>query len=242
MKSGKNFLVIERADQPLLINASFRLDFRHPQQNLSGIFSSSADFGIELIHLTDALFFVLTCDIFFLMMSKAGSYQMERDEFLRLVYQELRFLAQSYLRQERVDHTLQPTALVHEAYLRLAEQQNIVWRNREHFIGVAATMMRRILVNHAVRRKRDKHGSGNFKLSLAEADRFTVSKDVNLIALDEALEKLAKDCPQVSRIVELKFFGGLSTMEIAKILGVSDRTVEREWKFARTWLLREING
>lgn len=164
-----------------------------------------------------------------------------RNELMTLVYNELRVLAQSYLRHERADHTLQATALVHEAYLRLTQQGNIVWRNREHFIGVAAQMMRRILVNHAVRRKRGKHG-GSLKLSLAEVENLMTGEDVNLIALDEALKKLAFDYPQGSRIVELRFFGGLSNAETARVLGVSERTVERGWRFARTWLLDEMNG
>lgn len=167
--------------------------------------------------------------------------QSNRDELMEMVYQELRRLAESYLRQERINHTLQPTALVHEAYLRLTEQENIVWRNREHFIGVSATMMRRILVNHAIRRNRDKRGGGELRLSLTEADRFIKGEDVNLIALNEALNKLAETYTQESRIVELKFFGGLSIEETARILEVSDTTVERGWRFARAWLLREMS-
>lgn len=169
-----------------------------------------------------------------------GGSQTTRDELMAVVYNELRRLAESYLRHERVGHTLQPTALVHEAYLRLAEQSNIKWRNREHFIGVAATMMRRVLVNYAVGRKREKRGGSDLKLSLAEADRFERGEDVNLIALNEALEKFAKDYPQESRVVELKFFGGLTIEEMARVLEVSDTTVERSWRFARAWLLREI--
>jgi RNA polymerase sigma factor (TIGR02999 family) len=167
--------------------------------------------------------------------------QTGRDELTVALYQELRRLAESYLRQERADHTLQPTALVHEAYLRLAEQKSIVWRNREHFIGVAATMMRRILVNHALRRKRDKRGGGEMKLSLPEVDRFIRDEDVNLIALDEALKKLAESYPQESRVVELRFFGGLTIVETSQVLEISDTGVERSWRFARAWLLREMS-
>lgn len=165
----------------------------------------------------------------------------QRDELTETLYQELRRLAENYLRQERADHTLQPTALVHEAYLRLAEQEDIVWRNREHFIGVAATMMRRILVNHAIKRKRDKRAGGEIRLSLAEADCLIKSEDINLITLNEALEKLGESYSQESRIVELKFFGGLTIEEIARILEISTTTVERSWRFARAWLLREIS-
>jgi len=172
--------------------------------------------------------------------SISGSSPQARDELMTTVYNELRRLAESYLRQERSDHTLQPTALVHEAYLRLVEQKNVKWRNREHFIGVAATMMRRILVNYAVGRKREKRGGGDIKLSLADADCFARGEDVNLITLDQALQKLAEGYPQESRVVELKFFGGLSIEETARVLEVSDTTVERDWRFARAWLLREM--
>lgn len=174
-------------------------------------------------------------------MEKLKTVGNQRDELTETLYQELRRLAENYLRQERADHTLQPTALVHEAYLRLAEQEDIVWRNREHFIGVAATMMRRILVNHAIKRKRDKRAGGEIRLSLAEADCFIKSEDINLITLNEALEKLGESYSQESRIVELKFFGGLTIEEIARILEISTTTVERSWRFARAWLLREIS-
>lgn len=174
-------------------------------------------------------------------MEKLKTVGNQRDELTETLYQELRRLAENYLRQERADHTLQPTALVHEAYLRLAEQEDIVWRNREHFIGVAATMMRRILVNHAIKRKRDKRAGGEIRLSLAEADCLIKSEDINLITLNEALEKLGESYSQESRIVELKFFGGLTIEEIARILEISTTTVERSWRFARAWLLREIS-
>jgi RNA polymerase sigma factor (TIGR02999 family) len=168
--------------------------------------------------------------------------QLKLDDLMVTVYHELRRLAVNYLRQERSFHTLQPTALVHEAYLRLTEQEKTVWQNRGHFIAMAATMMRRILVNHAIRRNSDKRGGGEIKISLAEADRFVKDKDVNLITLDEALEKLGKTYPQESRIVELKFFGGLTIEQTSLILGISSRTVERSWRFARIWLLREMSG
>jgi RNA polymerase sigma-70 factor, ECF subfamily len=172
---------------------------------------------------------------------KTNTDQNSRDEFTVALYQELRILAESYLRQERVDHTLQPTALVHEAYLRLNEQDNIIWRNREHFMAMAATMMRRILVNHAIKRRCDKRGSGEMRMSLAEAGCFISDKDVSLVALDEALEKLAESYPQESRVVELKFFGGLTIPETARVMEISTATVERSWRFARTWLLRELS-
>lgn len=172
----------------------------------------------------------------------SGSNQSARDELMTMVYNELRRLAESYLRQERVNHTLQPTALVHEAYLRLIEQKKVDWRNREHFIGVAATMMRRILVNYAIRRKREKRGGGEIKLWLPEADHLSKGEDINLIALDEALKKLAETYPQISQTVELRYFGGFSIEETARVLNVSDTTIERYWRFARAWLARELEG
>jgi RNA polymerase sigma factor (TIGR02999 family) len=162
-----------------------------------------------------------------------------RDELIVHVYDELRRLAQSYLRRERADHTLQPTALVHEAYMRLAAQEGVDWRNREHFVGVAAEMMRRVLVDHARGRGRDKRWGG-LRLPLAEADGFAEGEGEDLVALDEALRRLARRHPQKSRVVELRFFGGLSIEETARVLEVSDSTVERDWKFARAWLAREL--
>lgn len=168
--------------------------------------------------------------------------QLKLDDLMATVYQDLRHLAESYLRQERADHTLQPTALVHEAYLRLTEQEKTVWQNRGHFIALAATMMRRILVNYAIKRNSDKRGGGEIKLSLAEADCLIKDEEVNLMALNEALEKLEKKYPQESRIVELRFFGGLTIEQTALVLEISTRTVERGWGFARAWLLRELSG
>lgn len=165
-----------------------------------------------------------------------------RDELVETVYKELKRLAQSYMRRERFGHTLQPTALVHEAYLRLTEQEEIVWRGREHFIGVAATMMRRILVNHAVKKKRNKRGAGAVVLSFDEFEGIIKGEEVDLFDLDTALTKLSIDYPQASRIVELKFFGGLSIKEMAQVLEISDTTVERGWRFARAWLQLELNG
>ena len=168
-----------------------------------------------------------------------GSRQLSA-ELVPVVYDELRRLADIYLRNERPNHTLQPTALVHEAYLRLIELENIKWQSREHIIGMVAIIMRRVLVNYAVSRKRDKRGGGDLKLSLSEVDRLIKDEDVRLIALDESLEKLSKDYPQASSVVELRFFGGLSIAETAKILNVSDSTVESDWRFARAWLRREL--
>jgi len=162
------------------------------------------------------------------------------DELVANVYDELRRLAAAYLRRERADHTLQPTALVHEAYMRLAAQDGVRWRSREHFVGVAAEMMRRVLVDHARGHRRGKRWGG-LRLTLTEADGFVESGADDLVALDEALRRLARRHPQKSRIIELRFFGGLSIEETARVLGVSDSTVERDWKFARAWLARELD-
>lgn len=162
------------------------------------------------------------------------------ERMLPLVYAELRRIAASRLRQERPGHTLQPTALVHEAYLRLIEQQNVNWQNRAQFFGLSAEMMRRILINHALSKKADKRGGGAVKVSLSAVDAAAAREESNLLALDEALKKLATFDERKSRIVELKFFGGLSIEEIAEVLQVSKATVVREWGLARTWLYREI--
>jgi RNA polymerase sigma-70 factor, ECF subfamily len=170
-----------------------------------------------------------------------GNAHPTHEELIVRVYDKLRRLAANYLRRERADHTLQPTALVHEAYMRLAAQEGVDWRNQEYFVGVAAAMMRRVLVDHARGHKRDKRWGGQ-KLSLAEADGCAEGEAEDLVALDEALRKLARRHPQKSRVVELRFFGGLSIQETAHIMDVSDSTVERDWKFARAWLAREINS
>ncbi len=144
------------------------------------------------------------------------------DELFPLVYGELRKLAASRMRGERADHTLQPTALVHEAYMRLIEQHSSDWQNRAHFFGLAAEMMRRILVNHAVKNNADKRFGNQTRLALDEIVDFTNGADINLVALDEALNKLAEFDPKQAKIIELKFFGGLTNEEIAEVTGVSD--------------------
>ena len=154
------------------------------------------------------------------------------DDLLPVVYGELRRLAASYLRKERVGHTLQPTALVHEAYMRLVDQTQVQWQNRAHFFGVAAQMMRRILVDHARAHEAEKRGGEFQKLSL----------DENLDALDAALTRLAEMDPQKSKIVELRFFGGLSVDEAAEAVGVSVATAKRDWAFARAFLRVELDA
>ncbi len=163
------------------------------------------------------------------------------DEMLPLVYSELKRLASYYLSQERSGHTLQTTALVHEAYMRLVNQQNVDWKNRAQFLGVAAEMMRRILVNHARDRAAAKRGGGAKKVSLSLAD-VGGETDIDLIALDQALTEFADLDARKSRIVELKFFGGLTIEEIGEVLGISHGTVERELMLARAWLYRALSG
>lgn len=157
-----------------------------------------------------------------------------------LVYEELRRIARRQLRQERPDHTLQSTALVHEAYLRLMKQAPAEVENRAHFLGVASQLMRQILVDHARRHRAAKRGGG-LKLELQDAMAAENARNVDLIALDHALNELASLDPQQSRIVEMRFFGGLSIEDTAEVIGVSRTTVKREWATARTWLLREMS-
>jgi len=164
------------------------------------------------------------------------------DALTPLVYDELRRLAGAYLRRERHDHTLQSTALVHEAYLKLIDQRNVQWQNRAHFFGVAAQMIRRILVDHARGHQAAKRGSGAAQLSLDEALGVPgQQRDVNLVALDDALGELEKLDPQQSRVIELRYFAGLSIEETAEVMSISPATVKREWSTARAWLFRELN-
>lgn len=163
------------------------------------------------------------------------------DKLMPLVYSELRKLAGNYLRRERQGHTLQPTALVNEAYLKLIDQRNAKWQNRAQFYGVAAQLMRRILVDHARARQAEKRGgSDQQRLSITSAERLVKQPEVDLLALHEALEELAMLDPQQERIVELRFFGGLSIEETAEVIGIGHATVERDWKMARAWLRRKL--
>ena len=158
-----------------------------------------------------------------------------------IVEHELREIAQAYLRREVSGHTLQPTALINEAYVRLIEWNTIDWQDRAHFLAVAAKMMRRILVNHAVARRAKKRGGSAILVSLGEADGMADRSD-DLIALDQALNMLAKLDARKSQMVELRYFGGLTAEESAEVLGVSLRTVHREWDLARAWLFRALRG
>lgn len=163
-------------------------------------------------------------------------------KLMPIVYEELRRLAGHYLRLERPNHTLQPTALVNEAFLRLVGQKEVVWQNRAHFFGIAAQMMRRILVDHARRRAAAKRDAGlRVELTQPGAEE-AFDREPELLALDEALTQLEALDPRQARIVELRFFGGLTVEETAEVTGVSARTVKREWRTARAWLRRELDS
>lgn len=159
-----------------------------------------------------------------------------------LVYDELRRIARGYLQRERSDHTLQATGLVHEAYLRLVDQTVATWQNRAHFFGVAAQVMRRILVDHARRVRSEKRGGSWDKVEFKEELLISPGRHVDLIALDESLQNLAKLNARQSQVVELRFFGGLTMEEVGEVLDISSRTVKREWRIAKAWLRREIAG
>ena len=158
------------------------------------------------------------------------------------VYDELRRQARNYLSKERAAQTLQPTALVHEAYLRLIDQTRVSWQNRAHFFGIAANMMRRILVDHARAHATNKRGGAAVRLSIDDVQIPLEQRAADLVALDEALEELSKFDERKARIVEMRFFGGLTDEEIAEVLGVTSRTVWRDWKTARLWLFRELSN
>lgn len=162
------------------------------------------------------------------------------DQLIPLVYSELRRMARRYLSRERLDHTLQPTALVHEAYLKLVDQRGQVWQNRAHFLAIAAELMRQILIDHAKSYCAEKRGGGAGKLSLDVLDAIDKKQYPQLIILDEALSKLKICDPRQGRIVELRFFGGLTEEEISEVVGFSVRTVKRDWRVARAWLYREM--
>jgi RNA polymerase sigma-70 factor, ECF subfamily len=170
----------------------------------------------------------------------SGGDREAADSLLTLVYQEMRKLAAGYLQNQRADHTLQPTALVHEAYLKLIDASQVNWQDRAHFFAVAAQTMRNILVDHARAVAADKRGGGAQKIELDEAAGFSRKQDVDLIDLDEALRELARQDERQSRIIELRFFGGLTVEETAEVLKISPATVKREWSMARAWLFRRM--
>ena len=176
-----------------------------------------------------------------LLLDWGGGNRAALDELMPLVNDELRRLAHRYMTGERTGHTLQTTALVNEAYLRLVDQQSVRWENRAHFFGIAARLMRQILVDHARGRDAAKRGGGQMLLSVSVLDRIGAREDVNLVELDEALRRLETVDEQKSRIVELRYFGGLTIEETAEALGVSPATVKRDWTMARAWLRRELD-
>ena len=163
------------------------------------------------------------------------------ERLMPLVYDELRRLAHGYMRRERVGHTLQTTALVNEAYLRLVSWKDARWQNRAHFFAVSAGMMRRILVDFARERQYLKRGGNALQVSLSEAAAFAGGVETDLVALDEALRSLAKVDLRKAQMVEMRFFGGLSIAEVAEVLKVSEETVNRDWRLAKVWLLRELS-
>ncbi len=169
------------------------------------------------------------------------------EKLLPLVYDELRRLAAARMVQEPAGHTLQPTALVHEAYLRLVKEEDAHWKGRAHFFAAAAEAMRRILIERARRKGRIRHGGGRGRVSIESFDSSngvepSGTEGLDLLALDETLEKLKKEDARLERVVTLRFFGGLSVEQTAEVLEVSERTVKRDWEFARAWLFREMNG
>lgn len=171
----------------------------------------------------------------------SGGNRAAADSLIQIVYQELRKIAASYLRNQRPDHTLQPTALVHEAYMKLVDISDANWQDRAHFFAVAAQTMRHILIDHARAIAADKRGGGAQKLALDEAVSFsTDNRDVDLLDLDEALKELATFDEKQSQIIELRFFGGLTVEETAEVMKISPATVKREWATARVWLFRKM--
>jgi len=181
-----------------------------------------------------------SADVTLLLTQVANGNQDAAARLIPLVYEELHRLAERRLRLERPNHTLQPTALVHEAYLKLVAQRNANWQSRAHFFALASQLMRRILVDYARSRLRAKRGGKQVKLPLDEALLFTEDRCDELLALDESLERLEKLDARQSRIVELRFFGGLTVEEAAEVLGISPKTVKREWSTAKAWLYGEL--
>ena len=181
-------------------------------------------------------------DVTSLLRKLADGNDQAAGELIPVIYEELHRLAVSHLRRERRDHTLQPTALVHEAYIKLVAQRNADWQSRNHFFAVASKLMRRILVDYARRHFRAKRGGGQAKLSLDEAPIASPDRPGRMLALDESLTRLEKLDARQARIVELRYFGGLTIEEVAQVLGVSPTTVRREWTSAKAWLYGELTA
>lgn len=178
-------------------------------------------------------------DVTILLNSISEGDQDAPDRLLPLVYEDLRRLARAYFANEKTEHTLQPTALVHEAYIRLVNWENVSWQNRAHFFAVAAEVMRKILIDHS-RRKNAQKRDGGQKILLDDVISFAKEEELDLLKLDEALQALEKLDQRQAKIVELRFFGGLSIEETAYILKISETTVKREWTFAKAWFQREL--
>jgi RNA polymerase sigma-70 factor, ECF subfamily len=183
---------------------------------------------------------VADADITALLVEVAKGNHAAEEKLIPLVYDQLKKLARQYMRRERADHTLQTTALVHEAYLKLVRQQSPNWQGRAQFFGIAAQLMRRILIDHARHHLREKRGGNQVVLPLDEAFAFSPEHSEDLLRLDEALDRLSKLDPRQSRIVELRFFGGLNVEETSKFLSVSPITVKRDWAVAKVWLYGEL--
>lgn len=177
-----------------------------------------------------------------LLLDWSNGSQAALDKLIPLVDRELHRLAHHYMRHEKPGHTLQTTALVNEAYLRLVDQRNVHWKNRAHFFALSAQLMRRILVDHARKRKYAKRGGGANKVTLDEVMAVSNERGKDLIALDDALERLAAIDPRKSKVVELRFFGGLSVEEAAEALNISPLTVKRDWSMAKAWLYNTLNN
>ena len=175
-------------------------------------------------------------------MAEGGEDTRETDRLLEIVYAELRQLAGGLLSRERAGHTLQPTALLHEAWMRLVDQTRVEWEGRRHFLAVASTAMRRILVDHARRRGSEKRGGGWERVELDVELSAGAESEVDLVALEAALEKLEQLSPRQARVVEMTYFGGLVADEVGAVLGVSSRTVGSDWRFAKAWLQDELKG
>jgi RNA polymerase sigma factor (TIGR02999 family) len=180
-------------------------------------------------------------DVTLLLLAWSNGNREALEDLLPVVYRELRRIAAAYFRHERPDHTLQPTGLVHEAYLRLIDQQRARWQNRAQFFGVAAQLMRRILVDHARTRAAAKRGGGAPLVTLVDTVGASSHRGVDVIALDEALKRLTNLYPDQGRLVELRYFGGMTIEETGEAMGISPATVKRQWALARAWLLRDLN-
>jgi RNA polymerase sigma factor (TIGR02999 family) len=181
-------------------------------------------------------------DITELLAQWSGGNQTVLDKLYPLVYEELRRIARSYMKREPVGHTLQTTALINEAYVRMVDQKDVRWRNRSHFFAISAQMMRRILVDHARRYLHKKRGGGARKISLDEAMIVAEERSEEVLMLDEALDNLARIDPRRCQVVEMRYFAGLNNQEIASILRISENTVMRDWNLARAWLYQRLGG